>query len=467
MTETINILVFSGTGVGQNCFPNTISILKNAKPYNGYTFQVDKTVTLNAAIMKGYDVIILPGGDGAESLYINNPNVNGKDLLTFVENGGGVVATCSGAYAVSHNVTGGPTYLGFNLAPGITSIVYAVDGLVDIEFTDEGNAIFNRAGSLQIDHEGGPAFVVNSGVVLATFINGDYNGYPAIVMDTPNEKGNVILFSPHPELTPQYPDMLCNAVINVYGGNNVTNIDISTSYDEIPLSNFKAMIVWVQNYITTHKSQSNPNPTQVFINSSQTGNYINFHTYLGMLTRYDAFYKANHRYPNQIAVNVVPTPPAPAVGSDLWVLSTIENRFNVTIKTKEDLYNLVIKEGVYAEYDNRKYSIIDAVNNYAWSSGINCADWVECIGNPVLRALGYRIGVDFWDIDGMVTCSDGTYGHYWITFNNSIPVQTWTASTNPNFFDLAGAAEEQRPQGTLICPEGECHIGDYQTDIPS
>jgi hypothetical protein len=226
------------------------------------------------------------------------------------------------------------------------------------------------------------------------------------------------------------------------------------------------MIVWVQNYITTHKSQSNPNPTQVFINSSQTGNYINFHTYLGMLTRYDAFYKANHRYPNQIAVNVVPTPPAPAVGSDLWVLSTIENRFNVTIKTKEDLYALVIKEGVYAEYDNRKYSVEDAVNTYAWSTGINCADWCQCIGAPVLRALGYKDGSQFWIANCYVTCSDGQYGHYFITFTQ-FPLNTNLSPVNPSFYDLAGAAEEARPQGTLICPEGDVNIGDYQTDINS
>ena len=72
---------------------------------------------------------------------------------------------------------------------------------------------------------------------------------------------------------------------------------------------------------------------------------------------------------------------------------------------------------------------------------------VICIGAPVLRALRYVDGKDFWIIDGMVTCSDGTYGHYWITFSDSIQVQTWTASTNPDFFDLAGAAENAETYG--------------------
>jgi glutamine amidotransferase-like uncharacterized protein len=450
---SINSIIFSGSGVGQNCLPNTITCLAGAgiTPF--------KNPLMDSISLKGYNLVIFPGGNSAKTLYIENAGIIKSALLDFINAGNGANGTCSGAYACANKVLnsdGSLDYMGWGLAPHVNAKVYAAEGPVTIEFTAEGTKVFGRTGTLSIDHENGPVFeVITPAVVLAVYVGGDFDGQPAIVQD-----GNVVLSGPHPELS-GYCDMVVNMAKAATGGNNVTNTDISNTNDEIALASFQNMITRVNVYVTKNKK----NPNIVFINSTETGNYVTFVKYQDMLSRYNAFYKANKRYPSQIAVNLpIPTP---TIGSDVWVLQTIENKFGVTIKTKEDLYNLVIKEGVYAEYDNRKYSIIDAVNNYAWSSGINCADWVECIGNPVLRALGYRIGVDFWDIDGMVTCSDGTYGHYWITFNNSIPVQTWTASTNPNFFDLAGAAEEQRPQGTLICPEGECHIGDYQTDIPS
>jgi len=67
-----------------------------------------------------------------------------------------------------------------------------------------------------------------------------------------------------------------------------------------------------------------------------------------------------------------------------------------------------------------------------------------------------------------VTCANGhQYGHYFIIFSNGFKLNTKLTPINPKFYDLAGAAESGRAQGTLICPEGAVIIDRYQTDISS
>ncbi len=443
MAKTINILFFSGPGVGPNCFKNTKSILDNAnKP--GYIFNYLDDPLIDANSLKGYDQVIFPGGNSAETLYVENAGIVKPDLLNFVANGGSTVDTCSGAFAAAYavlNDDGTVKYYGWNIAPRVKAKIFNAVGEVLITITPQGEKILGVNGTIKIDHENGPVFEVEEGViVLATYASGPYIGQPAVVMD-----GKQILSGPHWELNiitnadgssvPQYPDQFLNMIIAAYeGGNNlvdVNNLDNAVN-TQISKSDFELMNAAIPVYEELYKKT----PSEVYIRKDgvKQSTYISWGKYQSLLTIWNAFIKANNRMPNYMYINENIPSPAPAIGSDQWVLETIERKFGVTIKTKEDLYAIVTKEGDYAEYDNRKYSVGEAVNTYAWSTGINCADFCECIGAPVLRALGFVDGKDFWIIDGMVICSDGTYGHCWITFSDSIPLQTWTASTNPNFF---------------------------------
>lgn len=168
------------------------------------------------------------------------------------------------------------------------------------------------------------------------------------------------------------------------------------------------------------------------------------------------------------AMGIWCTKPSPVIGSDAWVKWVIEQMSGIIIKTKEDLYYITKQKGVYADFYDLVHSKIDAVKIYAWKGGINCAEWCEYVAKPILNALGYVIGKDYWIAHCYVTCGDGhQYGHYFIIFSNGFKLNTRLTPINPKFYDLAGAAEMGRPQGTLICPEGAVIIDRYMTDISS
>jgi hypothetical protein len=124
--------------------------------------------------------------------------------------------------------------------------------------------------------------------------------------------------------------------------------------------------------------------------------------------------------------------------SDNLVLETIRKLFG-KCNNKEDLYAIALKFGHYLYYYNQRFSQLVSSSVQAWKGGINCADWVNDIGMPCLRALGYN--PEAWHVK--VKCSDGKwYGHYEISVDGV------------KEYDLAGAAAHGRPMGKSICLGG-------------
>jgi hypothetical protein len=192
-------------------------------------------------------------------------------------------------------------------------------------------------------------------------------------------------------------------------------------------------------------------------------NFVALHTFDIMV----AWFDKQDPKPTMIPINPTnPQKPTATVGTDLWVKQSLEYHRGTFINNKEDLYTT--KNMVYADYPNLKHSKIDAVNTYIWSGGINCAEFCEYIMKPIFNCLGLVIGKNYWIAHGYVTCSNGkAYGHYWGVFSNKFALNVKMSPVNSEFYDLAGDAEEKRPQGTLICNEGSCYIDRYETDIPS
>ncbi len=171
-----------------------------------------------------YKVMLFPGGTTRwYDLWIS---LHGKERIrSFVNNGGGYLGICAGAYFAvdktwwdgvfyddneDYNAYGELTGCDLDLFPGTGT--GPITGIAD--YFDEGYAMesvsFNSSipmissyktapYSESILYYGGPYFTIDPGAeadVLATY---DYNGLPAIVACRYGQ-GKVVLFGPHPEI---------------------------------------------------------------------------------------------------------------------------------------------------------------------------------------------------------------------------------------------------------------------------
>jgi len=168
--------------------------------------------------------VILPGGSATKQSGALGDLGRAK-LKAFVARGGGYVGVCAGAYLAAV----APRRYGLGLAA-----VEVVDtrhwkrgsGMVDLGATADLEAITGRAGDLKMAYYNGPllAPVDEPGLKpvrpLAIFRSDIHeNGAPAGMMPgklaiaaTEFERGRVVLFSTHPELTEGCGPMLARAV---------------------------------------------------------------------------------------------------------------------------------------------------------------------------------------------------------------------------------------------------------------
>ena len=139
--------------------------------------------------------------------------------------GHGFLGICAGAYAGCNYVNG--LYQGWGVAPDVHSLVYNQIGNLLINPTSSGSKVMGVSGTLTMYHWNGPALYAsgNNMISFATYANGAYKGYSAIVGDTYG-KGRSVLSGPHPELTPQNPTLLANLI--VWAANIPTNLSTNT-----------------------------------------------------------------------------------------------------------------------------------------------------------------------------------------------------------------------------------------------
>lgn len=220
-TVTVNVLIHNGTNASTNCVNGTVACLSTANVGNlvsGVWFTWGFNGTINATTLAGYDVLVMPGGNGFGSGYRVDSNINANDIRTWVASGKGYYGTCAGAYGGASTV--------FNYAPNTTSVLYYAWGLaphvnaiaassgsssLTVSMTSAGQYTLNYSGIQTLCYANGPAMKQNTPgeIVFANYADSvtGYPGHIAIVGDTYGS-GRTILCGPHPELSPQKPELV-------------------------------------------------------------------------------------------------------------------------------------------------------------------------------------------------------------------------------------------------------------------
>ncbi|MCH2132857.1 MAG: BPL-N domain-containing protein [Phycisphaerales bacterium] len=179
---------------------------------------------IREACLEQFQVVIFPGGSGSGQGNAIGPEGR-KQVRRFVQDGGGYVGVCAGAYLALHNYDWGVDLVGMDSFD--RKHWRRGTGTVQIELTPEGQERLGRSETdLDIRFAQGPLMVpsedgLHPGTeVLAWYRTGiGKNGAnPETMVDTPAivaapfGDGRVVLFSPHPEQTKGLEDILVNAL---------------------------------------------------------------------------------------------------------------------------------------------------------------------------------------------------------------------------------------------------------------
>jgi glutamine amidotransferase-like uncharacterized protein len=194
----MKILLWNTIHSGVNCLAQSRNILKA----QGHTVTDISKITTTA--LKNADLLVMPGGDGGwtylEALTADEENA----IRDFIKNGGGYLGTCAGAYLAA-KVTyrydkKTEWYKGLGIAPNIEA--YPVD------FEGKTTVKLESGKTVTLAHYNGAA-MKGGKKVFGTYAdnNTGYKGYGAIVGDYYG-KGRVVLIGPHPELSPQHPEII-------------------------------------------------------------------------------------------------------------------------------------------------------------------------------------------------------------------------------------------------------------------
>lgn len=212
--ESIKVGLFSGDGGAASCIRETEAAL-SLDP--GIDVSIITSSDIANGILDELDAIVIPGGGGSRQ-YLNLGGENHKRIKEFIENGGGAVGICAGAYLFSET----PGYASLDLN-GAMAIDIEHDnrghGMAEFTLNEAGRKIFPEL-SLEdtcfVMYYEGPVFVKNesSPVEYMTFaiMESDVheegnapenmtNGKPFFIGNYFG-KGKVFSSIAHPEATP-------------------------------------------------------------------------------------------------------------------------------------------------------------------------------------------------------------------------------------------------------------------------
>lgn len=194
-------------------------------------------VAIGNGILQKFDVLIVPGGNGR--LKSKDLGDSGRTMVRdFVNHGGGYVGICGGAFLATCGYDWSLSLVDAAALTGTIecgqegqrSLAARGSGVVSIEFSGSAEVIFSRSVSYEpMQYSGGPIFRRQNRSDLSPFVvlgwfrtevyvcslqRGTMVNTPAIIASKFGE-GKVVLFSPHPEMTPGTESLVTDAVHSV------------------------------------------------------------------------------------------------------------------------------------------------------------------------------------------------------------------------------------------------------------
>lgn len=297
-STVIKVLIYSGTGASANCVNGLKSALAKANSNNlvkGVTFSYATSTKLTSAILSKYNLLMMPGGSGG-SVYLNT--ISKSVIQNFVKNGGGYLGICAGAYAATARTDG--HYNGWGIAPNVYCKAVSYEGKTTMKITSTGENLLKRNGTITLAHYNGAAMYLKSSTakILGTYADSKtgYKGYGDIVIDFYG-KGRSVLIGSHPELSPQYPDILANLAVwatSTSGGSTPTN--------KATISQIANAASTVNKYMDTNKKL----PNSITVNGKQ----IKAASFLNLLVQ--ATTKLNSGSTASISIKSVSEPLSPS-----------------------------------------------------------------------------------------------------------------------------------------------------------
>lgn len=222
ISKPLSIAIYGGLGTGEEGVRNVKENIQSTLGLQVVELSPEDIANKDLA---SFDVIIFSGGSGSKQA--ETIGEKGKEnLKSFIENGGGYLGICAGAYLATS---------GFDWALHIVSAKTISQtewkrgkGFVDLELTGDGTEIFGDVDEIfKCRYSSGPLFQsIKSGDLppfktLAHFRseiseNGVTEGVmvntPAII-SAEYKKGKVLLMSTHPENTPGLEHMIPRALM--------------------------------------------------------------------------------------------------------------------------------------------------------------------------------------------------------------------------------------------------------------
>lgn len=215
--KIINVALYADKGTLPKCIDSTINILNRE---NGFSIQTISSQDIRDGKLDQFDVFLLPGGTASGERQSLGPE-SCKIVTDFIRNGKGLVATCAGAYLAGKDWN--PEKRDIEV---INSEVNDLDNwargvqMVDCEIS--GSVKKHNGALFSIFYENGPPLIPSDLTTLPAYkslaryktdlhaSNAPINqmGGKDAIIAAPFGKGKVLLFSPHPELTPGLQPLL-------------------------------------------------------------------------------------------------------------------------------------------------------------------------------------------------------------------------------------------------------------------
>ena len=203
--------VYRGPGASDTCANATLEILNASQDWEAAYVSSEE---IQKGALEDFDVVFFPGGS-ASAQRKSLGDEGWKQLWSFLEDGGGYVGTCAGAYLALYSESREEGRLiNAELQEGEWE---RGEATLEIELTDEGREILgDYAGLVNVSYQNGPIFhpanysKLPPYRVLAFFRSeiAENNAPKGVQIDSPAiavgeyGKGRVVILSPHPELTP-------------------------------------------------------------------------------------------------------------------------------------------------------------------------------------------------------------------------------------------------------------------------